>query len=62
MEEKVADYLDAGARMVWVIDPRRREAAVHRPGRAQRILRAADALDGEDVLPGFRLGLDELFG
>jgi hypothetical protein len=28
--DKVGEYLEAGVRLVWVIDPERRTAAVHR--------------------------------
>jgi Uma2 family endonuclease len=47
---------------VWVVDPLARLAAVHRPGGLVTVLREDAALDGEDVLPGFRLPLAELLG
>lgn len=50
---KVADWLDAGAALVWVIDPRRREAHVHRPDGSLAIVGAEGLLDGENILPGF---------
>jgi Uma2 family endonuclease len=59
--EKVAQWLAAGTRLVWVIDPRRRTAAIHAPGREPRHLPADGVLDGEDVVPGFRLALAELW-
>jgi len=59
--DKVEEYLAAGVVVVWVFDPRRRTVAVHRTGRPVRVLTEADELDGEDVLPGFRLRLDGLF-
>jgi Uma2 family endonuclease len=59
---KVQWYLAAGCPLVWVVDPQRRTAAVYRPEAAVRQLGAADALDGEDVLPGFRLPLADLWG
>jgi Uma2 family endonuclease len=56
--EKVANWLAAGTRIVWVIDPERREARVYRQDGSLAILGNDDALEGEDVLPGFscRLG------
>lgn len=51
--EKVADYLNAGTLLVWIIDPDRRQARVHRADGTVAILVEADTLDGEDVLPGF---------
>lgn len=58
---KVEIYLAAGVRLVWVVDPEARTVAVHAPGRASRSLGVGDALDGEDVLPGYRLPLADLF-
>ena len=50
---KVGDWLNAGARLVWVIDPERREARVYRGDGTTQTLGEDQALDGEDVLPGF---------
>lgn len=63
VEEKVADWLEHGTRMVLVINPRRRRqtVAVHHPGEPVRVLREGDMLDGGDVLPGWRLPVRELF-
>jgi Uma2 family endonuclease len=58
---KALSWLDAGARLVWVVDPDERLAIVHRPDGLARVLREDGELDGEDVLPGFRLPLSALF-
>jgi Uma2 family endonuclease len=50
---KIADWLSAGSRLVWVIDPERRLARVYRQDGSERIVAADEALDGEDVVPGF---------
>jgi len=50
---KVADWLSAGTRLVWVIDAERRLARVYRADGTETTLGAAGVLDGEDVLPGF---------
>jgi Uma2 family endonuclease len=59
--DKVLEYLDAGVRLVWVVEPRRRTVTVWTPDRRARILTEPDELDGGDVLPGFRLPLVEIF-
>ena len=59
--EKVATWLRYGTRMVVVAYPDQRRVRVHHPDRAPRDLAEADTLDGEDVLPGWRLPLAELF-
>jgi Uma2 family endonuclease len=60
--EKVHDYLAAGTRQVWVIDPRRRTVTVHRPGADPRVLGPDDLLEGGDLLPGFSLPVSRLVG
>ena len=61
MHEKLVLYFAHGTRLAWVINPAERNALVYRGPEADRLLRGTDALDGEDVLPGFRLPLVELF-
>jgi Uma2 family endonuclease len=58
---KVGQWIDAGVSLVWVIDPRRADAQVHRADGSIAVIPTDGALDGEDVLPGFRLVLAELF-
>jgi Uma2 family endonuclease len=60
--EKVGEFLDAGTRLVWVLDPEQRSAAVYRSLTDVRRLVEGDILDGEDVLPGFACLLGEIFG
>jgi Uma2 family endonuclease len=50
---KVADWLSAGTRLVWVVEPLRRLARVYRHDGSETIVTADGALDGEDVLLGF---------
>ena len=61
LSEKIDDYFSAGVRLVWVIDPLARKAFIHRPQGRGLILPEADELDGEDVVPGFRCPIGELF-
>jgi Uma2 family endonuclease len=61
VEEKVAEWLSHDARMVVVINPRRRTVAVYRAPTVVRILTEADTLDGEDVVPGWRMPVAAMF-
>ncbi|MFO0957344.1 MAG: Uma2 family endonuclease [Isosphaeraceae bacterium] len=61
MERKVAEYLDAGTRLIWLIDPRKKAAWVYAPGLPAVELNEGDTLDGGDVLPDFILPLTTLF-
>lgn len=59
--EKVADWLNAGVELTWVVDPERREVRVHRADGSLALLDDGSTLDGEDVLPGFTCAVRELF-
>jgi Uma2 family endonuclease len=61
IQQKVRDYLDAGARLIWLIAPESRTATVYRADGSARLLRDPDTLDGEDVLPGLSIRLSDLF-
>lgn len=50
---KIGDWLEAGVRLVWVIDPERRLARVYRQDGTESVVSEREQLTGEDVLPGF---------
>ena len=57
---RIGDWLDTGARLVWVIDPERFEARVYRADGSLSLVHRDGALDGEDVLPGLTCPLWEI--
>jgi Uma2 family endonuclease len=61
VEEKFRMYLDSGVRQIWAIYPRTKVVRIIRPGGAETRLQLTDAIDGEDILPGFRLPVTEVF-
>jgi Uma2 family endonuclease len=61
IEIKVDEYLQAGARLVWVVYPRQKRVYVYESPQQVRRLARTDTLSGDPVLPGFRLPLSELF-
>jgi Uma2 family endonuclease len=64
MEEvlrKVREYLRAGVQRVWVVLPVEEQVYVYSSPTSIRVLERSGELDGEDVLPQFRLPLSELF-
>ena len=61
VNEKVAEWLSAGARMVVVVDYRRREVAVHRSHSDRVVLTEGDVLEGGDVVPGWVMPVSKLF-
>jgi Uma2 family endonuclease len=61
VEAKVDEYLAAGTRLVWVVDPATCTARVHRADGSITDVHEDAELDGEDVLPGFRCRVADLF-
>jgi Uma2 family endonuclease len=63
IDRKVMQYQRSGVRLVWVIHPVIQAIDVYRLKdglKLQRLL-IDDELDGEDVIPGFRLAVQRLF-
>lgn len=60
--EKVRAYLDAGTKIVWVLEPVFETVAVYRPDAPPTMLNADQELTAEPHLPGFRCKVAELFG
>ena len=60
VNEKVADWLAAGTRMVVVVNPRNRTVNVHTPNNTIT-LAMGDMLDGCDVVPGWQMPLTDIF-
>lgn len=61
MQQKVLDYLEAGARLVWIADPEAHTVTVHRPDGSANIVREHETLTGEDVLTDFSADVGEIF-
>ena len=61
IQAKVAEYLAAGAELVWVVYPAKRTVVVHEPDGPPAVLRAGDDLTGGALLPELRIRLSELF-
>ncbi|HEX7859249.1 MAG TPA: Uma2 family endonuclease [Verrucomicrobiae bacterium] len=61
MEERLRDFFESGAQLAWIIDPETETAEICNSLSDRRLLGPGGELDGEDVLPGFRCKLSELF-
>jgi Uma2 family endonuclease len=61
VDVKVEEYLRAGVRLVWIVNPDTRTVRIHRADGTITGLHENDELTGEDVLPGFTCKVAEIF-
>jgi Uma2 family endonuclease len=61
VEEKTGDWLNAGVRAVWIVNPKQRVVSVYRSMTDVTRLAEGDELDGGEVVPGFRCKVSEIF-
>lgn len=61
VDEKVEEYLSAGVRLVWVVNPESRIVEVHRANGSVSKLHDPETLSGEDVIAGFSCVIRDLF-
>jgi len=62
MLEKVTEYLKAGVKLVWVVEPIFRTVCVYRPDAPPVMFNDTQEISGEPHLPGFRAAVAEMFG
>jgi len=61
VREKVADWLRAGVRLLWAIDPATRSVTVYRSPEDFDVLSEDNTLDGGQIIPGFSAKINDLF-
>jgi Uma2 family endonuclease len=61
VKEKVAEWLEAGASMVWIVSPKLKTVTVYRSLTDIITLTEKDTLDGGEVVPGFQIPVVEIF-
>jgi Uma2 family endonuclease len=61
VEQKLREWLTAGVPLVWVVHPEVRGVRVHRGDGRVSELNVGDELSGEEILPGFRCRVAEIF-
>ena len=61
VDQKVADWLDAGTLAVVVVNPRRRTVNVHHSHTDVSVLTESDTLDVDVVVPGWRMPVKDIF-
>jgi Uma2 family endonuclease len=60
-QEKMQEYMENGCRLGWLINRKKREVEIYRPGQDVEVLQSPVTLSGENVLPGFVLNLQKIW-
>ncbi len=60
--KKMREYIENGLRLGWLINPKDKQVEIYRAGKEVEILDSPTSLSGEDVLVGFSLDLEVIFG
>ncbi len=60
-QKKMEEYMENGARLGWLIDPKAKKVYVYRPNEKTKILGNPKTVSGEDVLENFELDLTEIW-
>ena len=61
IQDKIEEYLLAGTKLVWIVYPKKKMVQVYRNNNVINVLRETDELSGEDILPNFKVSLNEIF-
>ena len=61
VEEKLADYFDAGVPLIWVVTPKTRTVLVYQADGSRAAARDTDDLTANPVIPGVRIRIADLF-
>ena len=61
VDEKVRQWLSAGAKLVWTVNPKQKTVTVHSATRDALTLSEDDELSGETGVPGFHCRVSEIF-
>jgi Uma2 family endonuclease len=61
MSRRISQFLKRSVPLVWLVDPEEQAVTVYRPGKEHYVVRGEETLTGEDVLPGLRFRVAELF-
>jgi Uma2 family endonuclease len=58
---KAGDYFGSGCRLLWIVNAAEKTARIYHSATPDKLLKSGDSFDGENVVPGFAMPLDELF-
>lgn len=61
LKKKMEEYIEQGAGLAWLLDPRDRRVYIYRPNAEVEVLDNPEMVTGEPTLPGFALSLSDIW-
>lgn len=61
LQNKMQEYMENGASLGWLINPKSKQVEIYRAGQPKEILESSKTLSGENILPGFVLDLSRVW-
>jgi Uma2 family endonuclease len=61
-QQKMQEYIDNGCSLGWLLNRKKQEVEISRPGQDLEVLSLPQTLSGENILPGFILNLQKIWG
>lgn len=61
VQEKITEYFTFGVSQVWIVSPESKTLSIYFSRTNVKILTDTDELVGEEILPGFKMNLSEIF-
>jgi Uma2 family endonuclease len=62
LQDKMQEYINNGVKLGWLIYPKKKQVEIYRQGQAIEVLTSPTILSGENVLPGFVLDMQIIWG
>jgi Uma2 family endonuclease len=60
-QNKMQEYIANGCHLGWLINRKKQEVEIYRPGQYVEVLKLPQTISGEDILPGFVLNLKQIW-
>ena len=61
LQAKMAEYMDNGAQLGWLINPFEKKVYIYRAGELVQCLENPKTIQGDPVLPGFIFQISEIW-
>ena len=62
VQDKMDEYMKNGCRLGWLINRKKQEVEIYRSGQDVELLKFPQTISGENILPGFVLNLQRIWG